>query len=162
MMNIEVVQANYTDEKHAKHIPYLLSQYACDPMGGGKALSEHTINHLSAELAKLPHAFSVIVYVDGEPAALANCFQAFSTFACKPLVNIHDVCVLKQYRGLGLSRKLFDKIEVIARDLGCCKITLEVLSNNEVAKSAYTNFGFSCYELDPTAGGAMFWQKSLS
>jgi len=38
---------------------------------------------------------------------------------------------------------------------------LEVLSNNEVAKSAYSKFGFSGYELDPKAGAALFWQKTL-
>ncbi|MFT5906124.1 MAG: ribosomal protein S18 acetylase RimI-like enzyme, partial [Cryomorphaceae bacterium] len=42
-----------------------------------------------------------------------------------------------------------------------CKITLEVLSKNEVAKSAYQKFGFSGYELDPEAGKALFWEKPI-
>ncbi|MBU3004799.1 GNAT family N-acetyltransferase [Paraglaciecola arctica] len=63
---------------------------------------------------------------------------------------------------MGLSQKLLEKVESIANNLGCCKITLEVLSNNNVAKSAYEKFGFSHYELDPNAGGAVFWQKALS
>lgn len=161
-MNAEVVIADYQNEKHRRDIPYLLNEYACDPMGGGEPLAEHTVKNLASELSKIPHAFSILIYIDHAPAALANCFQAFSTFTCKPLVNIHDLCVLKKYRGMGLSQKLLEKVESIANNLGCCKITLEVLSNNNVAKSAYEKFGFSHYELDPNAGGAVFWQKALS
>ena len=53
------------------------------------------------------------------------------------------------------------KVEEIAKEKGCCKITLEVLNKNEPAKSSYKKFGFSAYELDESAGSAMFWQKEL-
>ena len=49
----------------------------------------------------------------------------------------------------------------MARERGCCKVTLEVLSNNEKAKKAYTRFGFEPYVLDPAAGPAQFWQKGV-
>ncbi|MBN2816152.1 MAG: GNAT family N-acetyltransferase [Campylobacterales bacterium] len=160
-MNIKIVRADYNDMQHKKDIPYLLNAYATDPMGGGKALSEDVMQNLVVELLKLPHALSVLAYVDNEPAALVNCFEGFSTFACKPLLNIHDICVLKNYRGMGLSQKLLKEVESIAKEKGCCKITLEVLSNNTVAKAAYEKFGFSSYELDPQAGSAIFWQKVL-
>ncbi|MFQ5485228.1 MAG: GNAT family N-acetyltransferase [Desulfobacterales bacterium] len=84
------------------------------------------------------------------------------SFSCKPLINIHDVVVLNEFRGNGISLKMLDKVEEIAKSKGCCKITLEVLSNNDVAKSAYRKFGFSSYELDPKAGTAVFWQKLLT
>ena len=160
-MNLKIVKADYNNEKHAQDIPFLLNEYACDPMGGGSPLSETTMANLSSELSKIPQAFSILIYVDDSPAALANCFVGFSTFSCKPLVNIHDICVHKKYRGLGLSQKLLEKVESIAKNLGCCKITLEVLSNNNIAKAAYEKFGFSSYELDPSAGSAVFWQKAL-
>lgn len=160
-MIVEVVEANYKSDKHRKEIPMLLDAYAIDPMGGGESLSEDVKASLVPELSKRDYAFSVIAYVDGEPAGLANCFEAFSTFACKPLVNIHDVVVLSKYRGRGVSQKLLEKVEEIAVSKGCCKVTLEVLSNNSVAKSAYSKFGFSGYELDPKAGSALFWQKKL-
>ena len=57
---------------------------------------------------------------------------------------------------------MLNKVEEIALAKGCCKVTLEVLSNNIVAKSAYLKFGFAGYELDPKAGSALFWQKTLS
>ena len=113
------------------------------------------------ELAKLPHAFSIIAYVDGKPAGLVNCFEAFSTFSCKPLVNIHDVIVIKEFRGHNLSQNMLAKVEEIAKSKGCCKLTLEVLSKNEAARSSYTKFGFSDYELDPKMGTAQFWQKLI-
>jgi ribosomal protein S18 acetylase RimI-like enzyme len=48
-----------------------------------------------------------------------------------------------------------------ARTLGCCKLTLEVLARNQVACSAYRNFGFTAYGLAPSLGEAQFWEKLL-
>lgn len=161
-MNIEIIKADYLNEQHKKDIPVLLDAYASDPMGGKKPLDDSVKNSLVTELSRISHAFSVIAYADGQAAGLINCFEGFSTFACKPLINIHDVVVANRYRGYGISQKMLEKVEEIARSKDCCKITLEVLSNNEVAKSAYTKFGFSGYELDPEAGRALFWQKQLT
>ena len=160
-MLVEVIKANYSNKKHAREIPMLLDQYASGPMGGGKPLSEDVKNNLVKELSKLPYAFSIIAYVEGQPAGLINCFEGFSTFLCKPLINIHDVIVVKQSRGHNISQKMLAKVEEIARSKGCCKITLEVLSNNEIAKAAYSKFGFSGYRLGPETGIAQFWQKWL-
>lgn len=161
-MDIEVVMADYADARHARDIPLLLNEYAQDPMGGGQALDEAVQRHLVGELARRPHAFSVLAYVNGEPAGLVNCFEGFSTFACQPIVNIHDVVVLARYRGLGLSQRLLTQVEAEARARGCCKLTLEVLSGNEVARAAYQKFGFASYTLDPDTGVALFWEKKLA
>ena len=125
--DILVLQASYTNAVHADAIGLLLNHYAEDPMGGGHSLPADLLQQLPAELAKRPHAFSVLAFVGGEPAGLVNCFEGFSTFACRPLVNVHDVVVKEQFRGLGLSQKMLQKVEEIARQRGCCKITLEVL-----------------------------------
>ena len=161
-MNINVIKANYLDSKHEKEIQELLSIYASDPMGGGKSLDKKVKENIVKELSKLPYAFSLIAYADEEPIGLANCFESFSTFACKPLINIHDFVVLEKCRGNGISQKMLNKVEEIAISKGCCKITLEILSNNESAKVAYKKFGFSSYELDPKAGVALFWQKKIT
>ena len=76
-------------------------------------------------------------------------------------MNIHDVIVMKKYRGHNISQRMLSKVEEIAKFKGCCKLTLEVLSENEAAKSSYTKFGFSDYELDPKMGMAQFWQKLI-
>jgi ribosomal protein S18 acetylase RimI-like enzyme len=130
-------------------------------MGGGEALSQDVLAQLPAELARRPHAFSVLAFVNGEAAGLVNCFEGFSTFAGKPLVNVHDVSVVDSFRGLGLSQKMLLKVEDIARERGCCKITLEVLEGNPVAQGSYRKFGFSDGQLDPAHGRMMFWNKYL-
>ncbi len=56
---------------------------------------------------------------------------------------------------------MFAKVEEIAHSLGCCKLTLEVLENNHIAKSAYQNFGFQGYQLLPEQGHALFMEKKL-
>jgi ribosomal protein S18 acetylase RimI-like enzyme len=160
-MKIEVSIADYLDDQHSVDIGYLLNCYAEDPMGGGTSLPDHIKENLSAELSKVPSAFSVICYVDGEPAGLINCFEAFSTFKCKPLVNIHDVVVEKNFRGLGVSQLMLAKVEERAKEKGCCKVTLEVLESNKVAQNSYMKFGYDGYELDPKMGKALFWQKLI-
>lgn len=161
-MSINIVKADYLDETHAQHIPFLLDCYACDPMGGGKGLALEKREQLVKELSKLPYAFSVIAYVDDKPAGLINCFEQFSTFSCKPLINIHDIVVLEEFRGNRLCHKMLEVVEEIALSKGCCKLTLEVLENNLPAKKSYTSYGFSDYELDPKMGKALFWQKIIN
>jgi ribosomal protein S18 acetylase RimI-like enzyme len=160
-MKIDVFTLNYQDAQHAQDMLFLLDNYALDPMGGATALSQTVKDNLATELAKLPHAFSVICYVEGKPAGLANCFEAFSTFKCKPLINIHDLVVSGEFRGLGISQKMLQHVEKIAIQKGCCKVTLEVLEGNQIAKTAYLKFGFAGYELDPQMGKALFWEKPL-
>ncbi|AYG08233.1 GNAT family N-acetyltransferase [Pseudomonas fluorescens] len=158
---ILVLQASYSNSVHAEAIGLLLNHYAQDPMGGGHALSADLLQQLPAELAKRPHAFSVLAFVGGEPAGLVNCFEGFSTFACRPLVNVHDVVVKEPFRGLGLSQKMLQKVEEIARQRGCCKITLEVLEGNPVAQASYRKFGFDDSIFDPAHGRMLFWSKAL-
>jgi len=160
-VTIEVIRADYNNEQHAQDVVMLLNEYAVDPMGGGEPLSDYTTEHLITALKKQSNVFSIIVYVDNNPAAIANCVIGFSTFNAKPLINFHDIAVIKAYRGQGLTRVIFDKVESIAKEMGCCKLTLEVLEGNHIAKSAYNKAGFAGYELDPEMGKAVFWQKKL-
>jgi ribosomal protein S18 acetylase RimI-like enzyme len=160
-VNLEVTIADYSNKKHSKDIAYLLNIYAKDPMGGGKDLSDDIKNSIVLELSKRVNNFSIIAYINSEPIGLAVCFENFSTFICKPLINIHDIIIIPKARGLGISQKILAKVEDEAIKRGCCKITLEVLEGNIVARNAYKKFGFEGYELDPKVGKALFWQKSI-
>ncbi len=160
-MQITIIQADYYNEQHGKDLVMLLNAYALDPMGGEEALADNVQQNLVATLAKRNDFMTLLCYVDGNPAGILNCIEGFSTFKCKPLLNIHDCGVLKQYRGLGLCQKLFIEAEKISRERGYCKLTLEVLEGNVVAQSAYKKLGFSGYELDEKTGQAMFWEKWL-
>jgi len=160
-VQVEIVVADYANPDHCRDLVDLLDQYARDPMGGGAPLSDEVKASLPSELARRPSALSLLCYVNGAPAGLLNGFEGFSTFACKPLINIHDVVILKEFRGLRISQRLLARLEELARDRGCCKLTLEVLQGNEVAANAYRKFGFKGYELDPAMGQALFWQKLI-
>lgn len=161
-MTTEITLADYNNPNHAIDLVTLLDAYAQDPMGGAHPLSAYVKDNLVSSLAKIPHAFTILAYVDGQPAGLVNCFEGFSTFNCKPLINIHDVVVLEAFRGQGLSQRMLARVEAIARERGCCKLTLEVLEGNPVAQHAYRKFGFEGYELDPATGRALFWQKTIA
>ena len=160
-MNIDTFIADYLDKKQAKDIGFLLNAYAEDPMGQGSALNKGIKESLALKLSQVPNAFSVICYVDGKPAGLTNCFQGFSTFKCKPLINIHDLVVQSEFRGLKISQLMLAKVEEEAINRNCCKVTLEVLEGNKIAQNAYIKFGYEGYELDPKMGKALFWAKPL-
>ncbi|WP_354623173.1 GNAT family N-acetyltransferase [Psychromonas sp. MME2] len=156
------MQADLSNADHAQAYLTLMSHYASDPMGGGEDLSDFAKQNLVAALLKRSDIFIVLVFKDKTPAALLTAIEGFSTFACKPLFNIHDVVVHNDFRGQGLTSLLFSEIERIAHSRDCCKITLEVLEGNEIAKKAYEKQGFSGYQLDPAYGSAIFWTKSLN
>jgi GNAT superfamily N-acetyltransferase len=160
-MTFDIIEANLDSPTHRRAMVQLLDQYARDPMGGGKALADEVKMNLPNELAKRSSAHSILAFIDAEAAGLLICFEGFSTFACKPILNIHDIFVSLPYRGHGVSKLLLQKAEAIAIALGCCKLTLEVLQGNHIAQSAYKAFGFSGYELDPRIGKALFWEKKL-
>jgi ribosomal protein S18 acetylase RimI-like enzyme len=158
---IEVIEANLSQLENAVALVRLMNEYALDPMGGSQQLPQYVQENLANELQQRHQIHVVLAKVDGVAAGLLICIEGFSTFACRPLLNIHDIVVSSSYRGQGLSKKLLLKAEEIAVKLGCCKITLEVLEGNSIAQSAYRSMGFTDYQLNPEHGRALFWQKKL-
>ncbi len=160
-MTITIRRINFSEPEQASLLVQLLDAYAQDPMGGGLGLAEEVKAGLAQRLALVPDAVGLVAYVAGEAAGLATAFAGFSTFAARPLLNIHDLAVLASFRQQGVGQALLAELELIAQERGCCKLTLEVLSNNQVAQGAYRKFGFAAYTLDDSAGTAQFWQKWL-
>lgn len=170
---LSVCRANYANPLHARALIDLLDAYAQGPMGGGEPLSDFAKTNLVASLSDRPQAFSVLAFTEKEeigepsnkaawvPIGLVNCIEGFSTFACQPLVNIHDVAVLSEYRGQRVAEQMMTLVEEIARDRGACKLTLEVLQGNAGAIKLYHRVGFANYQLDPAMGQAQFLQKWL-
>ena len=160
-----VCLANFADPIHAQAVVDLLDAYAQDPAGGGKALSAFTKTNLIKELAARPQAFSVLAFDDGVPVGLVNCIEGFSTFACKPLINVHDVVVQASHRGQRVGEQMLALVEQIAMERGACKLTMEVLSGNASAMKLYQRIGFAGYQLDASMyqqwGSAQFLQKWL-
>lgn len=153
--------ADYACDKDGAAIVKLLDAYARESAGGGMPLSPYAVEHVVRELAKRPQAFSVLAWCGMEPIGLVNCIEGFSTFACAPLVNVHDVTVIASHRGVGIARLMLLEVEREAKNRGACKLTLEVLSGNVPARQLYERAGFVDYQLDPEWGNACFMQKWL-
>lgn len=157
----QILNADLSNSRHAAAIVELLNGYAMDAMGGGQPLSDFAKANLVAALAKRSDVHVVLAFAGEQPAGLAICIEGFSTFACRPLLNIHDLAVAKAFRGQGISKLLMQQAERVAAGLGCCKITLEVLEHNLPAQALYKASGFAGYELNPAMGKAMLLQKKL-
>jgi GNAT superfamily N-acetyltransferase len=158
---ITVIEADLSRPDHQEATIYLLNAYAMDPMGDGKPLSEEARRDLIPGLRQHPTTLVFLAYRDAQPVGLAICFRSFSTFAARPLVNISDYFVFPELRGLGIGRRLLLGIEQRARELGCCRLTLEVQENNHRAKRVYSAAGFSQATYVPEAGGSLYLSKPL-
>jgi ribosomal protein S18 acetylase RimI-like enzyme len=156
-----ICRADYGNPVHGAALVSLLDAYAQDPMGGAHALSDFAKANLVTSLAARPQAYSVLAFEGEVAVGLVNCIEGFSTFACRPLVNVHDVAVLASHRGQRVAEKMLALAETIARERGACKLTLEVLQGNAGAARLYRRIGFANYELDPAMGQAQFMQKWL-
>lgn len=157
----QVTVADLADPDQGAAIISLLNSYAIDVMGGGQPLTDFVRKNLISELQNRPDCVVVVVMADSNAVAMAICFEGFSTFACRPILNIHDLMVAETHRRQGLSRLLLEKVEEIAKNRNCCKITLEVLEGNQRARSIYQTFGFETYGLNAAMGAAIFCEKKL-
>ena len=159
---IKIVRADLNKTDHAADLISLMSQYASDPMGGNEDLSSEVKFSLASTLSKRSGVYVILAYDNTEAIGLTTCMQGFSTFKCRPLLNIHDVYIKNKYRGQSITKRLLDEAERIAIETDCCKLTLEVLEGNIAARTAYEKFGFHGYELDPAMGKALFWEKTVN
>ena len=158
---MEIVVADLEREAHRRAVAALTAAYALDPMGNGGPLPPEVLERLPDELRGFPTTLIFLAY-DGDAAiGIATCFLGFSTFAARPLLNVHDLAVLPERRGAGVATRLLAAVEARARELGCCKVTLEVLENNHAARRLYHRAGFAQATYTEAAGGGLFYAKSL-
>ena len=160
-MNLTVDALDLDDPEQALTWLELLDHYAQDPMGGGDGLSDYAKLNLVAAMREVPGFHGALARLDGKAVGLIDCFAGFSTFAARPLLNVHDIVVHRDVRGRGIGQALLAWAERRAGELGCCKLTLEVLANNTRAMRSYEQAGFVPYVLDPAAGQALLLQKYL-
>ncbi|MCA9229378.1 MAG: GNAT family N-acetyltransferase [Planctomycetales bacterium] len=160
-MEIQIREANLNNEQHQQAVVDLLDAYAQIPMILGKPLSAQVRRDLIPGLQQHPTTIILLAFDQDLPIGIAVCFLGFSTFAARPLVNIHDIAVHPEHRGMGVGKLLLDSIEVKARQLNCCKVTLEVKENNARARQIYAAAGYleSCHGVD--SGADLFLSKLL-
>ncbi len=161
MPRVEIVEAKLDRADHAQSIVDLTNAYALDPIGGGKALSDDVHDALISGLRAHPTTLVLLAYLDGEAVGLATCFWGFSTFAARPLLNLHDLAVLPKFRGLGVGRALLQAVEARARQRGCAKLTLEVREKNVRARGVYESEGYVQSGSGEELGPDLFYVKRL-
>lgn len=157
----QCLPADYGNSQHCRAIVALMECYALDPMGGGQPLDAQVSQRLCSALAEQAGALSVLAWEGDQAIGLINAFTGFSTFKAAPLLNIHDIIVHPNWRQRGVCRALLTSLEALARQRGCCKLTLEVLEGNLAARNHYLDFGFVDYQLSPQYGSARFMEKAL-
>ncbi|MFQ5699149.1 MAG: GNAT family N-acetyltransferase [Myxococcota bacterium] len=160
-MPIEIVEAEPGNPVHDLGVVEILDAYAREPAGGGRPLSDEVRSRLPAELRALPDAYVWLALEGPDPVGVAICFRGFSTFSARPLLNLHDLAVLPSHRGRGIGTRLLQTLEARARDLGCCKLTLEVRGDNPRAHALYARMGFSDFAPGGGSVPTRFLQKQL-
>jgi ribosomal protein S18 acetylase RimI-like enzyme len=158
---ITIVDADLARSDHAEGVISQLDEYSRDEVANCRALPEDVKRDLVPGLRAHPGTYVFLAYDEDRAIGVAVCFLGFSTFAARRLMNVHDLAVTPAHRGRGIARMLLERVEERARELGCCKLTLEVQENNVRAKRLYARLGFAGYELAADAGHALFWQKKL-
>lgn len=135
----------------------LIDAYAQEPIEGAEPLPTSTRERLVEGLRNEPGALVLLAIEDEQPVGIAVCFRGFSTFAAQPLINIHDLAVLREHRNQGIGGLLLEEVCRRAQGAGCCKVTLEVRDTNEAAQRLYRRHGFG----DPSGKGTWFFDKPL-
>jgi len=152
----QILLADLANTKHQAAIVELLDMYCRDQFGDGKPLSEFARANLIPGLVKHGGARVFLAFDGEEPIGVAICLLGFSSFRARSLLNIHDIAVSPSARGQGIGRKLLAAVEADARALGCCKVTLEVRSDNHRAMGLYRSVGFQ-----PSEPETFFWSQRL-
>ena len=151
-----IVDADLDDERHCAGLVHCLSDYAAGPFGQSAPLSAEVQAALCPRLREVPSRLIRLVLHGEAVVGAAVCFVGFSTFAARPRLNVHDLCVLPAHRGKGLGRALLLAVVSAARGLHCSGVTLEVRADNAIAQALYRSLGFAGGE-----PGTWFWERKL-
>jgi len=160
-MSIRVTRADLDDAAQAQAVLELIDCYARDDMGGAEPLPDAIRDALIPGLRGFAGTLVFLAWDGAEPVGVAVCFRGYSTFAARPLVNIHDLSVRPQWRGRGVGRALLRGVADWARTHGCCKLTLEVLDHNAHARGLYESEGFRAPDMGHAGEQMLFLSKAL-
>lgn len=159
--NVTIVDADLSLAEHQDAIVAMLDAFMREPLQGGEPLSERVKREVVPGLRAHPACYTWLAYRDRKPVGFAICFLGFSTFMARPLINIHDIFVDSSVRGAGIGRTLLERIEAKARELNCCRLTLEVREDNRVARGLYRKVGFDRVVVGAERVAMEFWHKPL-
>ncbi|QDU72942.1 GNAT family N-acetyltransferase [Mucisphaera calidilacus] len=147
LQNLVLREADLTDPDEGAQLVRLIDAYAREPIGQGRPLEPEIRARLVNDLRDHPAARADLALLDGAPVGYAITMLSYSTFKAAPVLNLHDIAVLAEHRGLGIGKALLDYLDGVARSLGCCKMTLEVRTDNP-AQRLYERAGFGPGDVD--------------
>ena len=153
---LSIREADYDCPRDREAIVALLDMYSREDTGTNGPLPPGVQRDLVAGLRKHPMSRVFLAWVNGRAVGIAVCFVGYSTFAAKRLINLHDFAVRPEFRRQGIGRRLIEHVETWARELDCCKITLEVRHDNQAAQRLYRGYGFGDAGIE-----TFFWTKTL-
>ena len=153
---VKTHECDFTNEADLKAVGTLMNAYIEDQYGGGELLGMSRQLHLIDALNEHPKSIVLLAEIDHVRCGMVVAFENFSTFSVRPMINIHDVIVLEEYRGKGVGRCRMEAVETIAKERQCSRITLEVREDNMVAQHLYEKMGFG-----ETAPPMLYWRKYL-
>ena len=152
--SVRLADLNNNDD--IEYILTVLDNYKTDGMGESPPYSKIERLNLIKKFKSYPKIYIFLAFVNNKIAGGAVCFNTFSTFTTKDVLNIHDICVIKDFRGFGLGRDIMNSIIEQGIKINCGKITLEVREDNIVAQTLYSSLDFG--EAIPVM---KFWSKYL-
>jgi len=152
-MSTEIKYIEVNNLEHRQTVETLFQEYSSDV----SAPIESTIVN---QLFELPYFHGFLCVNDNEPVGFAVCFESFSTYRARKVLNIHDFMISNKARGQGLGNVLLSGIENYCRENDYLKITLEVDEDNVVAKRLYSSLGYEDFQVK--LKGLNHWQKYLA
>ena len=158
---VTIERADLERPEHQRAIVEMTAAYARDPMGNDAPLDADVLEALVPALRRHPTTLVWLAWRGDRPVGIATCFLGFSTFAARPVINVHDLCVVQGERGRGIATALLRAVESSARERGCAKVTLEVQEHNAPARRLYEALGFAQAVYARGNGGALFFAKDL-
>jgi GNAT superfamily N-acetyltransferase len=88
-----------------------------------------------------PALHALIAERDGAPIGYVIGFRVYSTFRTQPILWLEDLYVSPAERGGGVGKALLQAAARLAVDMGCLRMSWEVLEWNEPAIGFYERMG---------------------
>jgi ribosomal protein S18 acetylase RimI-like enzyme len=161
-MELRVVEADLSDPLHREALVERLDAFVREPVIGGSPLPTPVRAELADRLRDHPTARAWLAFDGARAVGFAIGIVGFSSFAARPVLNVHDLGVERGLRGKGVGRALLEALERAARELGCCKLTLEVRQDNARARRVYDAFGFVAFHPGEDPVPKLFLEKKLA
>lgn len=140
-MSIEIRRADLASDADLAAVVSMTQVYASDPNALGRPLGPNPTARLPEAMRAHPGLIVFLAWDRSDPVGVATCVLSFSSFRAAPVLNIHDLAVVPTHRGQGVGARLLDAVATAGKELGCCKVTLEVSPTNP-ARRLYEASGF--------------------